>query len=325
MGIAPVGDAPVPVTVLDKGQKVVAGNSNRFAAGNAPQTLVVLDAGKISEGLNAVLGVIPVGPFPREMAVSADRRTLFLTNFGSKTLQVLDIAHLPIDTNLPPEIAANAAALAHRSERREITVDGKILNGYTGVYQTPDGPALLIALNGNQLTAKIGMQPEMNILPESDTMFFLRPGMQIEFPKIDAGQGNADQVILHQTGRDITAKRLDDAAAKPFLDAGSAFAKRLKNQTPAPGSEAAMRKMIEDLQLGKPDSDLMNADSFAALRRELERLPTPIAQLGSLQSVTFTEVGPGGADIYHVKFEKGSLDYRIWLGPDGKIEAFSLR
>jgi hypothetical protein len=83
--------------------------------------------------------------------------------------------------------------------------------------------------------------------------------------------------------------------------------------------------MIEDLQLGKPDSDLMNADSFAALRRELERLPTPIAQLGSLHSVTFTEVGPGGADIYRVKFEKGSFDYRIWLGPDGKIEAFSLR
>lgn len=41
------------------------------------------------------------------MAVSSDQRTLFLTNFGSNSLQVLDIDHLPIDPKLPPEIAKN--------------------------------------------------------------------------------------------------------------------------------------------------------------------------------------------------------------------------
>jgi len=70
----------------------------------------------------------------------------------------------------------------------------------------------------------------------SNTVFFLRPGMQIEFPKIAAGQENADPVILHQTGRDSCAKRWNEAAAKPFLDDVAAFAKRLKEQTPALGS-----------------------------------------------------------------------------------------
>jgi hypothetical protein len=41
--------------------------------------------------------------------------------------------------------------------------------------------------------------------------------------------------------------------------------------------------------------------------------------MGALQSVTFKGVGPGGADIYTVKFDKGSLDYRVWLTPDGKV------
>jgi hypothetical protein len=50
-----------------------------------------------------------------------------------------------------------------------------------------------------------------------------------------------------------------------------------------------------------------------------------ITGLGALQSVIFKGVGPGGADIYQVKFEKGSLDYRIWLGPDGKIESANVR
>lgn len=57
------------------------------------------------------------------------------------------------------------------------------------------------------------------------------------------------------------------------------------------------RKITEALQLGKPDSDLMNADLFAALRRELERLPTPIAQLGSPAVDDLTEVDPGGGDL----------------------------
>ena len=43
--------------------------------------------------------------------------------------------------------------------------------------------------------------------------------------------------------------------------------------------------------------------------------------IGALQSVTFKGVGPGGADIYQVKFEKGSMDYRIWLARMGKSRA----
>ena len=47
--------------------------------------------------------------------------------------------------------------------------------------------------------------------------------------------------------------------------------------------------------------------------------------LCDLQSVNFRGVGPGGADVYQVKFEKGSLEYRIWLGPEGEIESANVR
>ena len=47
--------------------------------------------------------------------------------------------------------------------------------------------------------------------------------------------------------------------------------------------------------------------------------------LGALQSVNFKGVGPGGADIYQVKFEKGSLEYRLALAPDGKIQNAAVR
>ena len=96
VGSVPVGTAPVPIALIDDSRKLVVGNSNRFAGNTEPQSLVVLDPAKITLGGAAVLGTIPAGAFPREMTVSADGHTLFLTNYGSQTLQVIDVARLPL-------------------------------------------------------------------------------------------------------------------------------------------------------------------------------------------------------------------------------------
>ena len=93
----PVGTAPVGVAVIDSGRKVVVTNSNRFAGdANDQQTLTVVDATKLSAGANAVLGSIPAGAFPREMRVTRDGRVLILTNFGSSSVQMIDLVKLPI-------------------------------------------------------------------------------------------------------------------------------------------------------------------------------------------------------------------------------------
>ena len=89
--------APVPIAVTDGGKKILVGNSNRFAASeNDKQSVTVIDAGKISSGMSAVLGTIPAQGFPREFGYSADGRTLFLSNFTSNTLEIIDVERLPI-------------------------------------------------------------------------------------------------------------------------------------------------------------------------------------------------------------------------------------
>jgi hypothetical protein len=60
-------------------------------------------------------------------------------------------------------------------------------------------------------------------------------------------------------------------------------------------------------------------------RQQLGSLKATILQLGSVQSVTFKGVGPGGRDIYEVKFENGMTEWRIGLMPDGKIEGIGFR
>jgi DNA-binding beta-propeller fold protein YncE len=89
--VAQVGMSPVPVAVFDGGRKVIVGNSNRFGVAGETSELTVLDATTFQ-----ILGTIPSGAFPREMAVSPDGRTLFLTNFNSRTLQAIDLDHLPL-------------------------------------------------------------------------------------------------------------------------------------------------------------------------------------------------------------------------------------
>jgi hypothetical protein len=86
-----------------------------------------------------------------------------------------------------------------------------------------------------------------------------------------------------------------------------------------------VRRMINELQTGKPNYDLMSPGLADATRQQLPQLQSMIAAMGALQSVIFKGVGPGGADIYQVNFKKGSIDYRIWLGADGKTESANLR
>jgi hypothetical protein len=50
-----------------------------------------------------------------------------------------------------------------------------------------------------------------------------------------------------------------------------------------------------------------------------------LVDLGALQSLTFKAVGPAGPDIYLSKFEKGSLEWRIWHNLDGGIDFFNYR
>ena len=101
--------------------------------------------------------------------------------------------------------------------------------------------------------------------------------------------------------------------------------RRVKAQVASPGSEAALRRLIEELRSGRPNYDLMSPALARETRRQLEEEQTTIAKLGALQSLTFKAVGPAGPNIYLANFEKGSLEWRLWLNLDGSVDVFRFR
>jgi hypothetical protein len=232
----------------------------------------------------------------------------------------------------PQQIAASLAAVARgetvtlQSERKEITLDSQKLSRFVGAYQMGPGPAvMLITLDNNQLISQLTNQGPVPIFPKSENVFFPKVvDAELEFSGNDA-EGRATQMTLHQGGRDVVAKRLDDAEFKRLAGAAAALAKKVKDQTATPGSDAAVRRLIEEVRTGQPNYDRLSPGLANAIRGQLPQMQPMIAGLGALQSVTFKGVGPAGADIYEAKFEKGSLEFRISLAADGKIEGANMR
>jgi CubicO group peptidase (beta-lactamase class C family) len=100
---------------------------------------------------------------------------------------------------------------------------------------------------------------------------------------------------------------------------------RFKDQRASPGSEAALRRIIDELQHGRPNYDLMNPILARQVRQQLADERTALVALGALTSLTFKGVGRAGPSIYQATFEKGSLEWRIWLNPEGHVDFFAHR
>ncbi len=86
-----VGEAPVGLAMTRNDTRIVVADSARF--GGATADLAVVDAAAALAGRPALLGTIPAGRFPREMAVHGN--TLLVTNYGSGQLEAVDIHTLP--------------------------------------------------------------------------------------------------------------------------------------------------------------------------------------------------------------------------------------
>lgn len=114
-------------------------------------------------------------------------------------------------------------------------------------------------------------------------------------------------------------------AAKKRAEIEADIDRRVKAQVASPGSEAALRTLIDELRRGKPNYDLMSPAMAQETRRRLAQDQATMAKLGALQTVTFKGVGPAGPNIYQASFEKGSLEWRIWLNLDGSVDVFRYR
>jgi Domain of unknown function (DUF3471) len=97
------------------------------------------------------------------------------------------------------------------SEHKEVKVDPKLFDGYTGRYELVPNFVMTITREGDHLFVQATGQPKLEIFPESDRDYFLKVvDAQITF--VPDSTGKATELILHQGGRDQHAKRIEGEA-----------------------------------------------------------------------------------------------------------------
>ncbi len=92
----PVGAAPLGIVIGESGKRVIVANSNRNTKeADAPSTLTVIDTTQ-NGGKGAAIGTVQAGIFPRELSLSPDQRTLYVSNYGSQSLEIVDLTRMPL-------------------------------------------------------------------------------------------------------------------------------------------------------------------------------------------------------------------------------------
>jgi CubicO group peptidase (beta-lactamase class C family) len=99
------------------------------------------------------------------------------------------------------------------SERKTAVVPAATLAEYAGNYQLTLTIRNVISLVDGHLMSRIGNQAELEMVPESRTMFFFKSGeAEIEFVR-DPATGKVTRLIVHQDGASFKGVRTDPRSA----------------------------------------------------------------------------------------------------------------
>jgi hypothetical protein len=244
-------------------------------------------------------------------------------------------------TALVPVVAVSAATMARGTppaqpeplaaaytpsspERERAAVGASLLDSYVGWYEFGPMRALAVTRTDDRLSAQETGQPTFALSAHGDADWRSNDGRAVVTFTRD-GEGPATRLVLQEPVLGARhAVRVDAARAKAIEDAFArriaAASDRFKDQMPAQESKAALLRGIEELQRDAPDYERMGAPLAANVRRQASELHAMLTALGPVESTFFRGVGPGGYDIYGVKFANGSADFRLLVGADGRTE-----
>jgi Glyoxalase superfamily protein/Domain of unknown function (DUF3471) len=199
--------------------------------------------------------------------------------------------------------------------RQRVAVDAAILDDCAGFYQLGDNAIFTVTREADHLLTHLTGQRHVAFYAQSPTEFFTDVvDAQITF--VRGKRGPATSVILHQGGGSHPMQRIDAATAQHIA---SRTEEKVKSQSASPGTETALRRLIDGIISGKPNYDEMSAALAEATRQQLPNLQPGLAELRAVESVGFLGVSPQGEDVYTVRHENGASHWRIALDGNGMI------
>jgi DNA-binding transcriptional MerR regulator len=205
-----------------------------------------------------------------------------------------------------------------------VTVELAVLDSYAGFYRRGEHGVTTIWRDGQKLfiDAPIpGSVGAVALHPTSETEFYPTHGASyFQYTFLRDSQGAVSAVLMRVQGVEITSPRIDAATAEQLM---AKLSERIQSQRPLPGSEAALRRLVEGIQAGNPPYEEMSSQLVQLVRMQLPLLQPLAEYLGAFRATEFRGVEGGGWDQYDVHCERGTSRWRILLSADGKIASAS--
>jgi hypothetical protein len=202
------------------------------------------------------------------------------------------------------------------------------LDSYVGYYELDALRVLAVTRAGDRLILQETGRQKFEVTANGDHAFVARDGgASVRF--VSTTTDRADLELREAGTRARRAVRVDALRANEIENA---FARRIaaapdrfRDQLPAEGTKDAVLRAIDEWQRGAPDYNRMSGRLADRVRRQSAQLRTMTMTLGTVESVFFRGVGPGGFDIYGIKFVRGLAEFRVLAGPDGTMEDMIFR
>jgi len=122
---------------------------------------------------------------------------------------------------------------------------------------------------------------------------------------------------LDENGK-VSGLSFTPPAASPSV--GPETVRRIRDNRPGPGAEAAVRKWLAALEAGRPNYEDMAPSLADIARLQWPRDSRRIKAFGPLKRVRFVRVTPQGRDVYEADFQNNRIEVTIGpLDADGKV------
>ena len=122
-------------------------------------------------------------------------------------------------TNYPAKVAHGLAAIALGdsykvpAQHKLVKIDPKIYDAYVGRYQLGPDVYVNVIREGDRLLVEFPGQAKLEILPESETQFFVND-RDLQFRFVKDLHGKATELILERAGGEQKGKRVEKDEAK---------------------------------------------------------------------------------------------------------------
>ena len=197
------------------------------------------------------------------------------------------------------------------ADHKTASLDPREIDRFVGHYQIGQYITVNITRDGSHL-----MFGEQKLFPVSErTWFDSTYGSRFTFDQDASGRViGLTLPLLHVV--ETSAKRLTEAEWQLCKNKRAA---KLTSQAQDPGTEAALRRFIGQMQRGQPNYAQLTPGLADAIRQNLPNIKAGLAPFGSLHSLTFTGVNRGCDDLYTAEFDNGPLTFSISVMPDGTL------